>query len=69
MNVRAVNQNKTVTVIRDVSLADSSGALYFREIGREKLLSTEQEWELFRQMESGVVGAKDRLIRAQQFSF
>ena len=38
--------------------------LYFREIGREKLLSPEQETELFKQMENGVAGAKDRLIRA-----
>ena len=38
--------------------------LYFREIGRETLLSAEQETELFKQMENGVAGAKDRLLRA-----
>ena len=41
-----------------------SQTLYFREIGCEKLLSAEQETELFKQMENGVAGAKDRLLRA-----
>jgi RNA polymerase primary sigma factor len=35
-----------------------------RELGQGKLLSAEQETELFKQMESGITGAKDRLIRA-----
>jgi RNA polymerase primary sigma factor len=48
----------------EVSLADDSTRIYFREIGREKLLTAEQEAELFKQMESGLVSAKDRLVRA-----
>jgi RNA polymerase primary sigma factor len=63
MNLRAANQNETLKVARN-PLADDSIRLYHREIGRGKLLSTEQETELFKQMESGVTGAKDRLIKA-----
>jgi RNA polymerase primary sigma factor len=64
MNLRAVCQNEPVALGGKASLADDSSALYFREIGREKLLSAEQERELFKQMESGDAGAKDRLIKA-----
>jgi RNA polymerase primary sigma factor len=68
MNARTANQNQNETfrIVRNegVSLADDSIGLYFREIGRGKLLSAEQETELFKQMESGVAGAKDRLIKA-----
>ncbi|MDR2618103.1 MAG: sigma-70 family RNA polymerase sigma factor [Treponema sp.] len=66
MNVRAANQNETCKVVcgGEVSPADDSIGLYYREIGRGKLLSAEQETELFKQMESGVTGAKDRLITA-----
>jgi RNA polymerase primary sigma factor len=38
--------------------------LYFKDLGREKLLSAEQEMELFRLMEAGDKTAKDRLIKA-----
>jgi RNA polymerase primary sigma factor len=66
MNAMGANQSETLRIVRggEVSLADDSTKLYFREIGREKLLSAEQETELFKQMESGVAGAKDRLIKA-----
>jgi RNA polymerase primary sigma factor len=64
MNRRTANQNKTVRLIQDVSLAEGSGALHFSELGREKLLSAEQERELFQQMEAGAAGVKDRLVRA-----
>jgi RNA polymerase primary sigma factor len=64
MNLKAAGQNETVTAGGKLSPADGSGAPYFGETGPGDLLSAEQERELFRQMESGVAGAKDRLIRA-----
>jgi RNA polymerase primary sigma factor len=64
MNLRAANQNKTVRVIRGISLAEGSADLHFSELGHEKLLSAEQERELFQQMEAGAAGVKDRLVRA-----
>jgi RNA polymerase primary sigma factor len=65
INVMAANQNKMLKVLRgEVVPADDFTGLYFREIGRGELLSAEQETELFKQMESGVIGAKDRLIKA-----
>jgi RNA polymerase primary sigma factor len=66
MNVIKANQNKTLRIVHggEVLPADDSIGIYFREIGRGKLLTAEQETELFKQMESGVIGAKDRLIRA-----
>jgi RNA polymerase primary sigma factor len=56
--------NKALKAAGGVSLADDSEGLYFGEIGREKLLSAEQEVKLFKEMESGVAGAKDRILRA-----
>ncbi|MDR1176750.1 MAG: sigma-70 family RNA polymerase sigma factor [Treponema sp.] len=66
MNARAANRNETFRILRNdgMSLADDSTGLYLREIGRAKLLSAEEETELFKQMESGVAGARDRLITA-----
>jgi RNA polymerase primary sigma factor len=38
--------------------------LYFKDIGRESLLSAEQVAELFKKMEAGDKAARDRLIKA-----
>jgi RNA polymerase primary sigma factor len=62
MKVRTNHERKAAGV--QTSAAVDSQTLYFREIGSEKLLSAEQEAELFKEMESGVAGAKDRLIMA-----
>jgi RNA polymerase primary sigma factor len=64
MNVLAANQNKTIKIVHRVSPELDSTELYFREIGHEKLLSAEQETDLFRQMEAGDTSTRDRLIRA-----
>jgi RNA polymerase primary sigma factor len=48
----------------NVTVADDSKGLYFRDLGREKLLSAEEETELFKQMEAGDNTARDRLLRA-----
>jgi RNA polymerase primary sigma factor len=66
MNIGTANQNETFRIVRNdgVSPEDDTTGLYFREIGRVKLLSAEEETELFKQMESGVEDAKDRLIEA-----
>jgi RNA polymerase primary sigma factor len=69
MNVTAANQQpRPEGRGSGVSLADDSIGLYFREIGREKFLSVEQERNLFKQMESGdntaAISAKNRLIKA-----
>jgi RNA polymerase primary sigma factor len=63
VNAIEANKNETLRIVRG-PLADDFTGLYFREIGRENFLSVEQETELFKQMESGVAGAKDRLIKA-----
>jgi RNA polymerase primary sigma factor len=60
MKVRTNQERKAAGV--QTSAAVDSQTLYFREIGSEPLLSAEQEADLFKQMESGVAGAKDRLI-------
>ena len=60
-----VRTKKTVRAAgAEASAAEDFATLYFREIGREKLLSAEEEVELFKQMENGVTGAKDLIIRA-----
>jgi RNA polymerase primary sigma factor len=71
MKETMVNQNETPRIVQGGKMppADEySTGLYFREIGREKLLSAAQETELFKQMESGdntaALSAKNRLIRA-----
>jgi RNA polymerase primary sigma factor len=44
--------------------ADDSMGLYYREIGREKLLTAGQEIELAKEMAVGKSAAKDKMIRA-----
>jgi RNA polymerase primary sigma factor len=68
MNVTAAKRNETLKIGHGGGVSPAAGSigLYFKEIGREKLLSAEQETDLFRQMEDedSAAGAKDRLIRA-----
>jgi RNA polymerase primary sigma factor len=45
-------------------MADDSAGIYFRDIGRENLLSAEEKTELFQKMEAGDKAARDRLITA-----
>jgi RNA polymerase primary sigma factor len=51
-------------MVANMASADDSGKLYFRDLGREKLLSAEEEAELFKKMEAGDKAAKNRLIKA-----
>ncbi|MDR2784302.1 MAG: sigma-70 family RNA polymerase sigma factor [Treponema sp.] len=48
----------------NVTLADDSTGLYFRDLGRERLLTAEEETELFRRMEEGDEAARNRLLKA-----
>jgi len=64
MNVTAAKRNETLKIVHGVSPAVDSTGLYFREIGREKLLSAEQETDLFKRMEAGDTSARVRLIKA-----
>jgi RNA polymerase primary sigma factor len=70
MKETAANQNGTPRIARNgkAPAGDDPAGLYFREIGREKLLSAAREKELFKQMESGdsaaAASAKNRLIGA-----
>jgi RNA polymerase primary sigma factor len=65
----AAKGNKALKIVHGdegSSSVDSIG-LYFREIGREKLLSAAQVTDLFKQIETGgsaAMGAKNRLIKA-----
>lgn len=47
----------------DVSLLDPLG-MYLNEIGRVDLLTSEQEVELFRAIEAGSNGARQRMVEA-----
>jgi RNA polymerase primary sigma factor len=45
-------------------LADNSDGLYFKALGRERLLSAEEETALFKKMEEGDETARERLLTA-----
>jgi RNA polymerase primary sigma factor len=66
MNAIGTNQNETLRIFRgdEVSRADDFVGLYLIKNTCGELLSAEQEIDLFKQMESGLPGAKDRLITA-----
>jgi RNA polymerase primary sigma factor len=63
MKVRTEKQNK----VGNVSWTDDFEAVYFRDIGRYKLLTAEQEVELAKEIAAGKKDAKEKMTQANLY--